>query len=60
MLQSMGSQRVGHPVGTHKPRWVVQPAVLACDEWGTTWFLRVAAGFSSYNGKFRLPLVLAQ
>ena len=29
-----------------------------CDEGGTTWFLRLEAEFSNYDGKFRLPIVL--
>ena len=32
---------------------------LSCQELGTTWFSRVAAGFSSYDGDLSLPLGLA-
>ena len=32
----------------------------SCDDGGATWFSRVTAGFSSYDGEFRMPLVLAQ
>ena len=31
----------------------------SCQEVGTTWFSRVAAAFSSYNGDLSLPLGLA-
>ena len=31
---------------------------LILREGGTTWFLRLEAEFSNYDGKFRLPLVL--
>ena len=31
----------------------------SCQEVGATWFFRVAAGFSRYDGDLSLPLVLA-
>ena len=49
----------GHRKGNGEPEVsrVLERGCLGCLD---TWFLRVAVGFSSYNGKFRLPLVLAQ